>query len=73
MASPARPVRYEFLVAGQLSESVRTAFPELRITSGPAGGTVMFGTIEDAAHLHGVLARLQDLGLVLVELRQLPD
>jgi hypothetical protein len=67
------PVRYEFLVAGQLSDSARAMFPELRSTRGPAGGTAMFGEVEDSAHLHGILDRLQDLGLVLLEMRQLPD
>ena len=65
--------RYEFLVAGQVSDAARANFPELRSTRGPAGGTAMFGEVEDSAHLHGILGRLQDLGLVLLEMRRLPD
>lgn len=65
--------RYEFLLGERVSDTVRSAFPELRTTAGAAGGTVFFGVIEDAAHLHGVLARFQTLGLTVLEMRRLPD
>lgn len=68
-----QPTRYEFLVAGQVSGNVRALFPELETTEGAAGGTVMFGPVVDASHLHGVLDRFQTLGLTLLEMRQLPD
>ena len=35
--------------------------------------TVLSGRLQDAAALHGILNRLQSLGLHLVEVRQLPD
>lgn len=78
--TPARPrvpkergVRYEFLVAGKLSESVLASFPELRSSAGPAGGTALYGRVEDAAQLHGLLDRFQTLGISIAEMRQLPD
>ena len=35
--------------------------------------TVLRGAVEDQEDLHGILARLQDMGLELVEIRQLPE
>jgi hypothetical protein len=69
----ALPVRYEFLVAGQLSDTVLAAFPELQSSKGPAGGTALYGLVEDSAHLHGLLDRFQTLGIAIAEMRQLPD
>ncbi len=66
-------MRYEFLLAGTLSDRVVASFPELESHVGPAGGTVMYGLVEDAAHLHGLLDRFQTLGLSVLEMRQLPD
>lgn len=65
--------RYEFLLGVRVSDTVRAAFPELRSGPGPAGGTVFYGEIEDDAHLHGLLARFQTLGLTVIEMRRLPD
>ena len=70
---PGRTVRYEFLLAGTLPSAASAVFPELSSAPGPAGGTAMYGPIVDSAHLYGVLDRLQDLGLELLEMRQLPD
>jgi hypothetical protein len=67
------PVRYEFLIAGQVSDIVNAAFPELDAVAAPTGGTAMYGPVRDAAHLRGLLARFDDLGVNVVEMRQLPD
>ncbi|TDC52997.1 hypothetical protein E1212_07050 [Jiangella ureilytica] len=66
-------MRYEFLVAGRVSDTVRAAFPEFEIADGPAGGTSIFGPVRDKAALRGMLARLDSLGLTVVEMRKLPD
>lgn len=68
-----RPVRYEFLLAGTVSDRVSASFPELEAKPGPAGGTVMFGLVSDSAHLHGLLDRFQNLAISVLEMRQLPD
>ncbi|QYJ04834.1 hypothetical protein KUV85_03885 [Nocardioides panacisoli] len=68
-----RTWRYEFLLGVRVSDTVRAAFPELTATTGAAGGTVFFGEVEDDAHLHGILARFQTLGLSVLEMRRLPD
>lgn len=66
-------VRYEFLVAGTVSEIVEAAFPELTVTRAPAGGTALYGPVEDDATVREILNRFEDLGLSVVEMRQLPD
>lgn len=66
------PARYELRVKGRLSEDVSQDFTEFEVSDAPAE-TVMFGEIVDEAHLHGVLARLQALGLQVVSLRSVPD
>ena len=65
--------RYEFLLAGSVSDSVAAAFPELSVTTSPAGGTALFGPVQDTAQLRGLLDRFETLGLTVLELRQLPD
>lgn len=66
------PMRYEVWIAEQISPTAIAAFPGLAARRQP-GGTVLSGPVRDQAHLHGVLARIQTLGLTLLELRQLPD
>jgi hypothetical protein len=68
-----RGVRYEFVLTGRVSDLVAAAFPELSVAVRRVGGTAMFGSVLDDAHLHGLLDRFQRLGLTVVELRQLPD
>lgn len=65
--------RYEFLVPGDLSESVLQAFPSLRAVPGPVGGTVLYGPVRDESELSGLLQRFEALAIRVVELRQLPD
>ncbi|MFD9124391.1 hypothetical protein [Kitasatospora sp. NPDC059571] len=66
-------MRYEIRVAGVMSEATRReGFPELEgfVVSSQ---TVLFGDVVDDAHLYGLLARFQSLGLRVTEFRQLPD
>lgn len=64
--------RYEIRVAGQLSPRVQEALVQLDLQPRPPE-TVMLAPACDDAQLHGVLDALQDLGLRLVALQQLPD
>jgi hypothetical protein len=66
-------VRYEFLLSVQLSGTARAAFPELNAGPGPTGGTALWGAVLDDTHLAELLARFANLGLIVVEMRQLPD
>jgi hypothetical protein len=64
--------RYEFRVAQRMSSTAVAAFPELSVTETDAG-TVLFGRLRDDAELHGVLSRLQLLGLTILDVHRLPD
>ncbi|MGC0338768.1 hypothetical protein [Streptomyces sp. SLBN-8D4] len=63
-------MRYEIRVEGQMSRTLTKAFPELEscVTSCQ---TLLSGQIIDEAHLYGLLARFQSLGLHVVEMRRL--
>ncbi|MFJ9823950.1 hypothetical protein [Streptomyces sp. NPDC101160] len=63
---------YEIRVEGHMSETLVGAFPELEHVM-ISGQTVLYGPVVDEAHLYGLLARFQSLGLQVVELRRLPD
>lgn len=66
-------MRYEFLVAGTVSEIVEAAFPELTVTCAPAGGTALYGPVDDDARVREMLDRFENLGITVVEMRRLPD
>jgi len=69
-----RPARYEIRVEGVLGSRWSDWFEGLRVTSGARGDTSICGAIADQAALHGLLAKVRDLGLVLVEVRRIdPD
>lgn len=65
-------MRYEIRVDGQMSEALSRAFPELDHLV-LAGETVLVGPVVDEAHLYGLLARFQSLGLSVVEMHRLPE
>ena len=57
--------RYEIRVEGHLALNWSDWFEGLTIRQKPNGETVLSGSLDQAA-LHGVLAKIRDLGLVLV-------
>lgn len=59
---------YAITLNGGAGAAVAAAFPECSISVGD-DATVLRGTIEDQAALHGILQRIQDLGLVILEVR----
>ena len=63
------PPRYEFHVRGVVSDRVLSAFPELGARSRD-NETVLFGALPDQAALHGVIGRIESLGLELLEVRR---
>lgn len=65
-------MHYEIRVDGHMSETLSKAFPELDHVM-MSGQTVLFGQVVDEAHLYGLLARCQSLGLRVVEMRQVPE
>jgi hypothetical protein len=66
-------MRYEFIVRDSVSALVAEELPELSSCPFPTGGTSMFGCVQDESDVLTFLARLADLGLVVVEVRRLPD
>ncbi|MBB4984413.1 MULTISPECIES: hypothetical protein [Streptomyces] len=62
----------EIRVDGLMSETLIGSFPELEHVV-VSGQTLLYGPLLDEAHLYGLLARLQSLGLHVVELRRLPE
>jgi hypothetical protein len=62
---------YEIRIKGRLSDSALAAFEGLTATVEPVE-TVLHGPVGDQSSLHGLLDRIQSLGLELVEIRRLP-
>jgi hypothetical protein len=63
---------YEIHLQGCLSEQLLSAFEGMDATVQPAE-TVLRGALLDQAALHGLLDRVQSLGLELIEVRRLPQ
>ncbi|MEV4429602.1 hypothetical protein ACN9M0_32485 [Streptomyces sp. R-07] len=62
-------MQYEIRIEGQMSRTMTDAFPELESCI-VSGQTLLFGQVIDEAHLYGLLARFQSLGLHVVEMRR---
>ena len=70
MASTAR---YEIRVKGHLAEGLATSLSPQFETELAAAETVLHGDEVDQSALHGLLDRLEQLGVELLEVRRLPD
>ena len=63
--------QYEIRVRGRLTPSLATEFEQLALTTSIAPvETVLAGTVDDQAALHGLLRRIEALGLELVDVRR---
>lgn len=62
---------YEIHIKGRVSEQLLTAFEGMD-ASVQSVETVLRGPVRDQAALHGLLDRIQSLGLELIEVRRLP-
>ena len=66
--------RYEIRVRGRLTPTVAAEFEQLRLAASVAPvDTVLEGMVDDGPALHGLLRRIEALGLELVEVRRLVD
>ena len=63
-------MHYQIRVNGVLDSSWSAWFDGLQITSDDRGQTAIAGPIADQAALHGLLAKIRDLGLELLEVRR---
>jgi hypothetical protein len=61
--------RYEIRVKGHLAADWPDWFEGLTVRQVPNGETVLSGPLDQAA-LHGILAKVRDLGLVLVAVQR---
>lgn len=64
--------RYEIRIRGRVSAAVLDTFDAMQSDIEPVE-TILHGPVRDQAELHGLLHRLQSLGLELIEVRRLPD
>jgi hypothetical protein len=62
------PVHYEVRVRGRVGPAACHAFADFAVQVEPAA-TVLSGGLDQTA-LHGLMARLRDLGLELVDVRR---
>jgi len=65
-----RAVRYEIRVEGMLDEYWSAWFDRMQIISERHGETVIAGPVTDQAALHGLLAKVRDLGLPLISVHR---
>ena len=64
------PVHYEITVEGILDPRWSAWFDGLQLASDAAGRTTITGPVADQAALHGLLAKIRDLGLPLLTVRR---
>jgi hypothetical protein len=66
--------RYEIRLRGRLTPTLLAEFEQLHMSTAVAPvETVLEGPVDDDAALHGILRRIEALGLELVEVRRLAD
>jgi hypothetical protein len=70
VTGPGRPGRYEIRVDGVLDDHWADWFGGLQVST-DGTQTVISGSLADQPALHGLLARLRDLGLSLISVRRL--
>jgi hypothetical protein len=61
--------RCEIVLGRRLGGRSATAFREFERVDLPGGATLLRGCVADQAALHGVLARIRDLGVPLLAVR----
>jgi hypothetical protein len=64
--------RYEIRIDCAMSDTLRAAFAEFDAVQVGPRTTVLSGELRDQSALHGVLARLGDLGIEITEVRPEP-
>ena len=67
------PVVYAVRVRGVLDHAWSSWFAGMQIRSDAPGESVIVGPVLDQAALHGVLAKVRDLGLPLISVRAVED
>ena len=65
--------RYEIRIEGHLSDSWSSWFAGMTIQPQECGQNLLSGPLVDEAALHGVLMKIRDLGLPLVQVNRVLD
>lgn len=63
------PAGYELRVDGHLDPHWSAWFGDLTLTHRDDGTTTLRGAVADQAQLHGVLAKIRDLGVTLISVQ----
>jgi hypothetical protein len=63
------PGTYQIRVAGHLDDHWATWFGGMTLQRDSDGTTTLTGPVADQAQLHGLLARIRDLGVTLISLQ----
>jgi hypothetical protein len=66
------PASYQIRIKGKVGDPLLASFGDLDASIKPAE-TVLRGVLVDQAALHGLLDRIQALGLELIEIRQVQE
>jgi len=72
MSHAEEPRRYEIHVQGHLADHWSTWFDGMALTREADGTTVLHGPVADQSALHGLLRKVNDLGLPLVSVTPTP-
>jgi hypothetical protein len=68
---PGSDASYEIRIRGRVSPALLNTFDGMESALEPVE-TVLHGPVQDQAELHGLIDRIQALGLELIEVRRLP-
>ena len=68
-SEPTRDATYQLIVAGELDDRYGSLFEGMQMER-TGGTTVLVGTVRDQAHLHGLIERVEELGLELLSVQQ---
>ncbi len=67
-----QPTEYQIRLNGTLDSSWSDWFDGFSITA-QGDETILIGVVCDQSALHGILAKINDLGLSLISVNKLPD
>jgi hypothetical protein len=65
--------QYQVRVKGRIDDRWSDWFDEFAVIAQPDGETLLTGQVEDQAALHGLLAKIRDLGLPLISINEIDD
>jgi hypothetical protein len=66
-------MNYELRIEGHLDQHWSVWFGGLAVVHEDDGTTTLRGALADQAELHGILAKVRDLGATLISLKTMPD